>query len=75
MNREFPPREEYEDGHGKSWDDICECGHSWSEHDITLLALFRNRHGAKKCEICQCPQYKRDKDNPSTRRMSAEKNQ
>lgn len=68
MSKSYPPRERFDDGHYIEWDDVCECGHSWSDHIVSVLALFSNRHSVKQCERCQCPKYKRDKNNISERR-------
>lgn len=74
MIREFPPKERFDDNNGINYDDICECGHGWQHHRVTLMAslLFRP-HGVQECEHCKCSKYKLDKDNISERRLTLPK--
>lgn len=77
MKKEYPKRERSFEG--IDWDDVCECGHGWEDHEIQLLKLFNFlRNGGKAmygfCNKCKCPDYKLDKDNPSARRLSKSQN-
>ena len=77
MKKEYPDRIFPYDGHGKEWDDICECGHGWEYHDptfkevgIMIFSFGLLSKGFGHCKTCLCSKYNRDKDNPSKRRVN-----
>lgn len=79
MPTRFPLRERFDDGCGIDWDDVCICGHDWSDHEIGILATMKqmvglgNSHGVDQCRKCVCPHYKLDKENLSERRKQTTK--